>query len=369
MMCSPARLAANQANSKRSTGPRTPEGKAISRGNALKHGLTGQGIALPTEDAAAVARRFDELETDLRPSNALSRILVQRMAMLAVRLDRCVEHESALMGEKVRHARRDHDDLRQAEVARLVDELANDPAAAVRHLLRTPEGVDRMTDAWLDLRADLTRSKYPRWTTAHRDRAIHLTGRKVQDIPVAPILALSEALQGNFRLMEEQPPEGLDPAGRAAWALARLVEWIDDELAALRDYRESLDEAAFEKDRVDAGRRALFDTSAEATLARKYEAAAERGFFRSLHEFRKSQTQAAEAPRSPAPAPPAPELPAPLASSFPEDPAPPETEGPTPDRPAPAADRPSLAPSRPDCQAGIGHSVDSPAMAGREWGS
>ncbi|WP_031500082.1 hypothetical protein [Bryobacter aggregatus] len=37
--CSPARLAANRANAKKSTGPRTPAGKARSASNSLKHGL------------------------------------------------------------------------------------------------------------------------------------------------------------------------------------------------------------------------------------------------------------------------------------------------------------------------------------------
>jgi hypothetical protein len=36
-----------------------------------------------------------------------------------------------------------------------------------------------------------------------------------------------------------------------------------------------------------AARRALFDPSSEATLARRYEAAAERGFFRALQELRR----------------------------------------------------------------------------------
>jgi hypothetical protein len=52
MPCSPARLLANQTNARLSTGPKTVEGKARSRGNALKHGLTGQGVVLPDEASA-----------------------------------------------------------------------------------------------------------------------------------------------------------------------------------------------------------------------------------------------------------------------------------------------------------------------------
>lgn len=40
-------LQANRANAKRSTGPRTKAGKAVSRGNALKHGILSRVIDLP----------------------------------------------------------------------------------------------------------------------------------------------------------------------------------------------------------------------------------------------------------------------------------------------------------------------------------
>ena len=38
---SPEQLAANRANSAKSTGPRSPEGKTRSAQNARKHGFTG----------------------------------------------------------------------------------------------------------------------------------------------------------------------------------------------------------------------------------------------------------------------------------------------------------------------------------------
>src|SRR5919199_1477139 len=46
------RLAANRANALLSTGPRTPQGKAKSSLNAVKTGLTGRTVLLPSDDAA-----------------------------------------------------------------------------------------------------------------------------------------------------------------------------------------------------------------------------------------------------------------------------------------------------------------------------
>src|SRR5258708_22480394 len=48
---SPAQIAANRANSKLSTGPRSDQGKAVSRLNGVTHGMTCQlPVVLPGED-------------------------------------------------------------------------------------------------------------------------------------------------------------------------------------------------------------------------------------------------------------------------------------------------------------------------------
>ena len=52
LMASARHTAANRANSKKSTGPRSVKGKAVARHNALKHGLTaGAASAIVGEDA------------------------------------------------------------------------------------------------------------------------------------------------------------------------------------------------------------------------------------------------------------------------------------------------------------------------------
>src|SRR4051794_41144010 len=56
---SPARLAANRANASRSTGPRSPEGKAVSKLNGLVHGMRAESHVLPGEDAGELRRRHE----------------------------------------------------------------------------------------------------------------------------------------------------------------------------------------------------------------------------------------------------------------------------------------------------------------------
>ncbi len=214
MPASEAQIASNKANSLKSSGPKTAEGKARSRGNALKHGLTGAGIALPIEDAAEVDRLQRNLESEMKPSGELGRTLVRRMALLSVRMDRCVAHETASLTIAIEEAEAEFD------------------------------------------------AEWP-------------------------------AVEG-----EDNPDR--------------------------------------EQARIDVGRLALFDMSPEACLARKYEAAAERGFFRTLKEFRQVEKQAKASGISPEVAPNR----SPLGSFLPEVMIPP-APAPRPAQPAPRPAQPA----------------------------
>ncbi len=177
MPASEARIRANQANALRSTGPKTAEGKERSRRNGLKHGLTGQGVVIPEEDLAESERRTAAFRAERPDSGEVGAVLIRRMAVLSVRMDRAVNHEHAAIA---------------ANVSRALDEF------------EAPEGVDAAT-------------------------ADHLRAR--------------------------------------------------------------------------AADLASFDPSKEATLARKYEAAAERGFFRALKELRLVEREAGAVPEGRDPGP------------------------------------------------------------------
>ena len=104
MPASEAQILANRRNAERSTGPKTVEGKERSRANALKHGLTGAGVALTIEDAAEVERTYSAFEADFRPTDEMGRILIRRAATCAVRMERSVLQETAALNERVLQA-------------------------------------------------------------------------------------------------------------------------------------------------------------------------------------------------------------------------------------------------------------------------
>jgi hypothetical protein len=91
------RLAANRANAQRSTGPRTKTGKAKSALNAVKTGLTGRTVLLPTDDVAAYQAHVKRFVKAFGPVGTLEAHVVQNPADLQWRLDRIPSLETGLL--------------------------------------------------------------------------------------------------------------------------------------------------------------------------------------------------------------------------------------------------------------------------------
>ena len=96
---SEARLLANQANAQLSTGPRTPEGQAKSSLNAVKTGLTGRTVLLPSDDVAEYERHLAAYAEEFAPVGLLETNLVQSIADTDWRLRRIPALESALFAK------------------------------------------------------------------------------------------------------------------------------------------------------------------------------------------------------------------------------------------------------------------------------
>jgi hypothetical protein len=79
-MATDSQITANRANAQLSTGPSSPDGKLKSSHNALKTGLTGRTILLPSEDAAAYEKFVALFEQKFRPGDDYEKHLVQTIA-------------------------------------------------------------------------------------------------------------------------------------------------------------------------------------------------------------------------------------------------------------------------------------------------
>ena len=85
-----------------STGPRTAEGKAQSRINALKHGLLAESVVVsPAENPTEFFELYADMHRDLDPEGRLEETLVDRIISLTWRLGRAcrVDRELFLLGQ------------------------------------------------------------------------------------------------------------------------------------------------------------------------------------------------------------------------------------------------------------------------------
>ncbi len=87
-MASEAQILANRTNAQKSTGPRTPAGKAVVSQNAVTHGFLAQETVLQGEDAGEFAVHRDRLLRDLAPAGDAVLDLAERIAGLSWRLRR-----------------------------------------------------------------------------------------------------------------------------------------------------------------------------------------------------------------------------------------------------------------------------------------
>jgi hypothetical protein len=94
---SPKQLAANRANAAKSTGPRTPHGKARSSQNARTHGLTAEKFAiLRIEDPAEIERIKAGTVAAYRPATSEELFAVERIAVCKVAIVRAARLEAGL---------------------------------------------------------------------------------------------------------------------------------------------------------------------------------------------------------------------------------------------------------------------------------
>ena len=221
-------------------------------------------------------------------------ILVGQMATLSVRMERGAKQEFAAVAERARHASEVFDAERVAKAEQLFKAIGDDPRGILRKLRKLPEGIDILVDAWHDLRHGLAREYRPGWSQKKGVAMAHLLGFLETDAEVDWLGVLSRATWGDFNALAACDGGDLDREARQAWARSLLLARIDEEIAELEAHYLTLDHATIELDRAEAGDRALFDPSKEACLARRYEAAARRGFFKSLKEFREVEAEAVD---------------------------------------------------------------------------
>jgi hypothetical protein len=141
-------LEANRRNALKSTGPRTPEGKARSSRNAITHGILAQEVLIRAgdgaEDPAELEALLEQFRNDLRPVGVLEEMLVERIAACYWRLRRAQRFEVGAIRERLDECNRRPEDPGTQELER---DLLRAKAGAACAILFT---------AWVHQRKRLT---------------------------------------------------------------------------------------------------------------------------------------------------------------------------------------------------------------------
>ena len=125
-MATESQINANRANAQHSPGPSSPEGKLKSSHNAVKTGLTGRTILLPSDDVGAYENFVEILKRKYQPYDDYEKHLAQSIADTEWRLLRIPTLESGyyalgrheLAGEC---AHESNDQVRAAMLEALID--------------------------------------------------------------------------------------------------------------------------------------------------------------------------------------------------------------------------------------------------------
>ena len=171
-MATAAQIEANRRNSKLSTGPKTDQGKAKSRLNSYRHGMTARTImpVLPQEDPGELEERIRQAIAALQPRNPAELDLVCCATKLSAEIDRAERIGTAHLAHRVRMATRSAADATSARKVRKVHELGSKlffqsvigpgysaaspddyPAVIVRRLEESAEGCHWLLARWGEL--------------------------------------------------------------------------------------------------------------------------------------------------------------------------------------------------------------------------
>jgi hypothetical protein len=105
-MATDLQIVANRRNAKRSTGPRTPKGKAASSGNALKSGIYAKAIIIQGEDPAEFQALQKGYYRDYQPATTDERILLDDVVQLAWRKKRLDNTYNQMWMREMEHNRK-----------------------------------------------------------------------------------------------------------------------------------------------------------------------------------------------------------------------------------------------------------------------
>ena len=138
----------NKINAANSTGPRSEAGKAESRKNAVKHGLTSKIVAMPNEDPAKIAARQDHWNDYYNPQSPGAQHLVYLCVASTILTDRVTTNHDAKIAAQVLEAEECWLNEKTDLLEDLKTLLLSNPALGCRMLRREATGCEYLVTRW-----------------------------------------------------------------------------------------------------------------------------------------------------------------------------------------------------------------------------
>ena len=202
-MTTDRQIAANRQNALKSTGPRTPHGKAIASRNNTRHGLRSTTPVIPRLESPAAWQQHRALTIEgLAPANPLEEALAERVALILWRLGRVTAYERDTTARARQQA---NEDLAIQRAAR----LRIPDGEAIAHLTQART---RFNQARHWLRALASLSRLPEDASlADRDASAILgaVNEQLPDLEIETIVS-----------------PGIVPEDGQDWTVGRLLSYI-----------------------------------------------------------------------------------------------------------------------------------------------
>jgi hypothetical protein len=210
-MATAAQIEANRRNSKKSTGPRAPEGRNKSRFNALDHGCRANILVLPTEEFGDYENQYEAWKLSFKPRNPAEEFLIEGIVSLGCLTKRIDQAETARLISRQHYGIFEENAKVEREVLELGQKLLKDacgpqalhledkvgerqaghdgelhrvsdydnaedhPMRLVDQLRATGSGCEWLLDRWAQLR-ELLEQGMP-WLAPDKLKAVRLLGR------------------------------------------------------------------------------------------------------------------------------------------------------------------------------------------------
>ena len=272
---SPKQIEANRRNAQKSTGPKTPNGQAVSKMNALKHGILSKEAVVHGRCIRESDREFTALHQrlweDLKPVGVLEEILVDQIVTAHWRLRRALKAESGEIALNVDEGQWERTHKHPALTTMLWDSFG-DPVFAMRDSVL---GNHIMESQLYKVRASVEQQGE---LTEAAVKSVMFQGKPY---------GLTENLE-KLRSQLQQNPDGLDEPALRAKQKEQALNYINRELSML-EWRKARCEEREKTDEASRQSAAVLPSMKKLDKIMRYETMLQRQLHRDMNQLERLQ--------------------------------------------------------------------------------